>query len=89
MASGSKSDSIFTGNPTGDGKSNGLVRSKMPDGTMLSAFPQDNVHGYDCPRDKEGGPFGGSDTNLKHSLTGASAVQRGSGGGGKTENSGI
>lgn len=89
MASGSKENSIFTGNPTGDGKSEGLMRTKMPDGTILSAFPQDNVHGYDCPRDKEGGPMGGSVTNLAHSLKGTSAVVRGSGGGGKTENSGI
>lgn len=89
MASGSKENSIFTGNPTGDGKSKGIKDTKVPEGTIKSAFPQDNVHGYDCPNDMEGGPFGGSPTNLKHSLTGASAVQRGSGGGGKTENSGI
>lgn len=89
MASGSKEVNVFTGNPVGDGKSKGIRDSKMPDGTMKSAFPQDNVHGYDCPNDMEGGPMGGGVTNLAHSLKGASAVVRGSGGGGKTENSGI
>lgn len=74
MASGSKTRNEFTKDNTGDGKSNGIVRS----GKIMSAYPQDNVHGVDLP-DTRGGSFGGSPTNLKHSLTGASAVQDGPG----------
>lgn len=89
MASGSKSDSIFTGNPTGGspGDSAGVKTMKVPEGTIKSAYPQDNVHGVSLPN-TTGDTMGGSCTNLKHSLSGASAVQRG-GHGGKTENSGI
>jgi hypothetical protein len=85
MASGSKESSIFTGNPTGDGPSKGIKKSSMPGGTIMSAYPQDNVHGYDCPSDT-GGSMGGGVTNLGHSLSGASAVQRSKG---KPESSGI
>ena len=87
MASGSKSDSVFSGNPMGGspGESAGLKRTKTPDGTDLAAYPQDNVHGVNLP-DTKGGSMGGSVTNLSHSLTGASAVQRSRG---KPESSGI
>lgn len=78
MASGTKSNSVFTGNSTGGkpGESDGLKRKSIMDGnaTLLSAYPQDNVHGLDLP-DCYGGDFGGSDTNLSHSITGASANQ--------------
>ena len=87
MASSTKSPSVFTTNPLGGtpGKSSGEIRKSVPGGTLLSAYPQDNVHGVDlpdCTGDQEG--FGGSVTNLKHSLTGASAVQDHGGRGGKS-----
>lgn len=84
MASGSKSDSIFTGNPMGGtpGQSDGVKKSKGGNvgggGTINSAYPQDNVHGVNLPN-TTGDDMGGSDTNLAHSLSGASAVQRQSG----------
>ena len=76
MASGTKSGGVFTGNPMGGkpGDSDGQVKTKVPGGTLMSAYPQDNVHGVDLP-DTKGGSFGGSCTNLSHSLKGASAVQ--------------
>lgn len=78
MASGSKERSVFTGNPTGGrpGESDGLKRKSIMDGngTLLSAYPQDNVHGLDLP-DCYGGEFGGGDMSLSHSLTGTSANQ--------------
>lgn len=74
MASGSKTNSVFTSSGMGDGKSSGIKR----DGKIMSAYPQDNVHGVDLPN-TTGGSFGGGPTNLKHSLTGASAVQDGPG----------
>lgn len=49
-----------------------------------ASYPQDNAAGMKLPNET-GGKMGGSVTNLSHSLSGASAVQRGSGGGGKTE----
>jgi hypothetical protein len=84
MASGTKSSSVFTGNPMGgsagdsdmiDTKSGGNIGGG---GKIKSAYPQDNVHGLDLPNTK-GGKMGGSPTNLAHSLSGASAVQRQSG----------
>jgi hypothetical protein len=75
MSSGSKSNSIFTGNPTGDGPSAGIKKQSVPGGTLMSAYPQDNVHGVSLP-DTTGCAMGGSDTNLSHSLKGASAVQK-------------
>lgn len=82
MASGEKSSGVFTGNPMGGtpGKNAGMVTKSIGGGgqKILSAYPQDNVHGVDLP-DTKGGSFAGSPTNLKHSLTGASAVQEGSG----------
>ena len=70
------SSSKFTGNDTGGtpGQSNGVVKHKVPGGTLVSSYPQDNVHGVDLPNTK-GGSFGGSCTNLSHSLKGSSAVQ--------------
>ena len=82
MASGSKSDSVFSTNTMGGspGDSNGLKRSKGGNvgggGTVLSAYPQDNVHGVDLPGTYCDDGMRGSDTNLSHSLSGASAVQR-------------
>lgn len=79
MASGSKSDSVFTKNPTGEGKSEGMVRKEIGDGqSILSAYPQDNVHGMSLDNER-GGKFRGSPTNLEHSLKGTSAVQDGPG----------
>jgi hypothetical protein len=77
MASGSKDSSVFTGNSVGGspGDSDGLKKTSMPGGTMLSAYPQDNIHGVNLPNTR-GGKMAGSDTNLSHSLSGASAVQR-------------
>lgn len=71
MASGSKTNSVFTSSGMGDGKSEGIVTS----GKIKSSYPMDNVHGVDLPNTR-GGSFGGSDTNLSHSLKGASAVQK-------------
>jgi hypothetical protein len=69
----------FSGNPTGAGKSTGIVDKSIGDGQSIkSAYPQDNVHGVDLPNTK-GGSFRGSPTNLKHSLTGTAAVQEGPG----------
>lgn len=79
MASGSKSGGPFTGNSTGKGKSAGIVEKSIGDGQkIMSAYPQDNVHGVDLP-DTRGCHLGGSPTNLKHSLTGTAAVQDGPG----------
>jgi hypothetical protein len=94
MASGSKESSVFTSNPMGGtpGKTPSQKKSTPAEvgggGSILTAYPQDNVHGLDLPNTM-GDSMGGSCTNLSHSLRGASAVQRGSGGGGKTEKSGI
>jgi hypothetical protein len=86
MASGSKSDSVFTRSGMGSGPSAGLKRSSIGKGdTDLVSFPQDNVHGVDLPNTM-GGKMGGSVTNLSHSLEGTSAVQRSKG---KPESSGI
>ena len=85
MASGSKSDSVFTKNPTGEGKSTGMVRKEIGDGqSILSAYPQDNVHGMSL-EDERGGKFRGSPTNLEHSLKGTSAVQDGPGAAGSVK----
>ena len=84
MASSTKSNSVFTGNPMGGsaGDSDMVVTKSGGNqgggGKIKSAYPQDNVHGLDLPNTK-GGKFGGSATNISHSLSGASAVQRQSG----------
>lgn len=67
--------SKFDSNPTGSGPSSGIKKTAMPGGTIVTGYPQDNVHGVDLPNTK-GGSMGGSTTNLSHSLSGASAVQR-------------
>lgn len=91
MTSYPKENNVFSTNILGGkpGESNGLARAKGVNvgggGTMLSAFPQDNVHGVDLP-DTRGDDMKGSATNLAHSLSGASAVQRQTG---KVEKSGI
>jgi hypothetical protein len=75
MASGTKSGGVFTGNPMGDSPSAGIKTSKVGHGQAIkSAYPQDNVHGYDMPN-TTGGKMGGGDTYLGHSLKGAAAVQ--------------
>lgn len=71
MASDSKGGSSFTRSGMGDGKSSGIKR----DGKIMSAYPQDNVNGVRLP-DTTGCKMGGGPTNLKHSLTGTSAVQK-------------
>lgn len=86
MASGSKSDSVFTRSGMGSGPSSSQKRSSMGKGTSdLVSHGQDNIHGVDLPNTM-GGSMGGSVTNLSHSLEGASAVQRSKG---KPESSGI
>ena len=86
MASGSKTNNVFTREGMGSGPSTGLKRSSAGGGTDdLAAYPQDSIHGVDLPNTR-GGSFGGSVTNLSHSLSGASAVQRSKG---KPESSGI
>lgn len=78
MSSDPKSSSVFTKNPMGDGPSAGVKKESMPGGTMMIATGQDNVHGVNLPNTL-GGKMGGSTSNLAHSLTGASAVQRAKG----------
>ena len=75
MTSYPKENNVFTTNSIGGkpGDSDGLIRKKVPGGTLLSAYPQDNIHGVSLP-DCHGGSFGGSDSNLKHSLSGAGMV---------------
>lgn len=86
MASGNKSGGQFTGNPMGSGASSGMTTKSIGDGqVILSAYPQDNVHGVDIPNSR-GGSFRGSPTNLKHSLTGTAAVQDGPGAAGPVKN---
>jgi hypothetical protein len=54
--------------------SEGVESEKLPRGNrILTSFPQDNAGNVMLP-DTEGGKFGGSPTNLSHSLNGASAV---------------
>jgi hypothetical protein len=91
MASYEKEDNVFTRNPMGGepGESKGLKREKGGNvgggGTVLSAYPQDNVHGVDLPN-TTGDSMAGGPSNLSATLRGASAVQRQSG---KPERSGI
>jgi hypothetical protein len=86
MASGSKEQSAFTGNSIGSGKSTGIKTKGIGFGgqKINSAYPQDNVHGVDLPNTM-GGTLAGGPDNLKHSLTGTSAVQRGPGSAGKAK----
>lgn len=70
----------------GSGPSNGIDKKSIGEGqTINSAFGMDNVklamNVENSLRD-EGG-FGGGKDNLKHSLTGTSAVQEGVGSAGK------
>lgn len=70
------SSSKFTGNDTGSGKSSGIKTSSVPGGKLVTSFPPDTVHGVDLQNTKGGGKFGGSTSNLSHSLRGSSAVQK-------------
>lgn len=69
--------SVFTGNPTGGkpGDSDMIKTSKMPGGTINVGYTQDNVHGVSLPNCM-GKELAGSPTNVAHSLSGTSAVQR-------------
>lgn len=58
----------------GDGKSNGIKRMSVPGGTLETSFPADKDGG--TINGSATGKFGGSDTNLAHSLRGTSAVQK-------------
>jgi hypothetical protein len=71
-----KEDNVFTRNPLGGkpGESDGMIRKKIPGGTLLSAYPQDNVHGVDLPNCYDGEMPKGSVSDLGHSLKGASMV---------------
>lgn len=71
-------DKSFTRSGMGDGPSTGVKKESVPGGTMMTATGQNNVHGVDLPNTL-GGKMGGSTTNLAHSLSGASAVQRAKG----------
>ncbi len=55
--------------------SKGEVTSSMPMGKDKVSYPQDNAGGMKLPNET-GGKMGGSTTNLSHSLSGASAVQK-------------
>lgn len=61
----------------GSGKSNEIVTKSIGRGqTLNTAFAMDNVDlAMDVPTSIKDGAFGGSVTNLSHSLTGSSAVQ--------------
>jgi len=76
MGSYKGESSVFTGNSTGGspGESAGIKRDSMPGGTHMRAFTQDNVHGVNL-KNTMGKELGGSETNLAHSLSGASAVE--------------
>lgn len=85
MASGSKTNDVFTETRLGEGKSAGIYDEKGKFGqTIKCAYPMDNVHGVDLP-DTKGGTVRGSTTNLSHSLQGASAVQDGPGAAGSVK----
>jgi hypothetical protein len=85
MASGSKTDTVFTKNNLGEGKSTGIVDTKANHGQVIkSAYPQDNQHGMELS-DERGGSVRGGPTNLSHSLSGASAVQDGPGAAGSVK----
>lgn len=85
MASGSKTNSVFTESNMGSGKSSGIRDEKADNGqTIKCAYPQDNVHGHDLP-DTMGGSMRGGVTNLGHSLKGTSAVQDGPGAAGSVK----
>lgn len=85
MASGSKERTVFTENSLSERKSTGMKSESIGHRqSILSAYPQDNVHGCDLP-DTMGGKLAGSPTNLRHSLTGAGAVQDGPGAAGKVK----
>lgn len=57
-------------------QSKGIVTKSLPRGDKLeTSFPQDNAGNVKLP-DTTGGKMGGSVTNLAHSLTGTSAVQK-------------
>jgi hypothetical protein len=77
---------VFTESGMGEGKSAGIVDTGIGFGgqKIKTAYPMDNVHGVDLP-DTKGGSMRGGPTNLKHSLTGASAVQDGPGAAGKVK----
>lgn len=56
--------------------SKGVVTSSLPHGDKDKvSYPQDNAGGMKLPNET-GGKMGGSPTNLSHSLSGASAVQK-------------
>lgn len=56
--------------------SNGEVTSSLPNGFKDKvSYPQDNSGNMKLPNET-GGKMGGSPTNLSHSLSGASAVQK-------------
>lgn len=86
MASGKVTNSVFTGNSVGDGKSAGIKDTGIGFGgqKIKAAYPMDNVHGLDLS-DTMGGSLRGGPTNLAHSLKGASAVQDGPGAAGKVK----
>lgn len=84
-----KENNVFTSNPLGGtpGVSRGMVRNKVPGGTLISPYTQDNVHGVELAGVEADGmnKWGGSDFNLEHSLKGASAVQDHGGRDGKSK----
>lgn len=79
MTSYKKESNVFTRNPLGGkpGESDGLKRKSIMDGngTLLSAYPQDNVNGLDLPDCYDGGEFEGGINNLSHSITASASDQ--------------
>lgn len=60
----------------GSQESKGVVTRSLPRGDNLkTSYPPDNVSGMKLPN-TTGDKMGGSPTNLSHSLSGASAVQK-------------
>lgn len=89
MASGSKTNSVFTEGNMGTGKSAGIHDEKAGNGqTIKCAYGQDNVHGLDLSETR-GGSMRGGVTNLSHSLKGTSAVQDGPGAAGSVKHTRI
>lgn len=57
--------------------SKGEVTSSLPNGFKDKvSYPQDNSGSHKVSGSETGGKMGGSTTNLSHSLTGTSAVQK-------------
>lgn len=54
----------------------GIVRSKVPGGTIQEAFGKDNSEHHGSAAEERGTSIGGSKDSLAHSLSGSSATLR-------------